>query len=431
MSTLSDQACKDAPLADKGRTRKLADGGGLFLLCTDAAKGWRLRYQNAAGKDALMSLGVYPAVSLTHARLAAAEYRAKLHRGESLTDARRRERTGADLQAKTFGEAAQEYNERRARDGNVDSKTLAHDARGFRHSKKLHRLTFADIDRPALLEVCNVIADSGRRETAKRMSGWLQRVWRFGYDRGYIAKTLPDVTQQGGSLGKSLPVVRQTHRPATVDLKEVGALLRVIPDNWIDWPGITPGVARALILTMRTACRPGNIQRAEWSEFDLDGSWPQHEGKPTWVIPRKKMKMKDESRTDHIVPLSTQAVALLQAQQRLSGQTQWVFPGARSDAIPISNVAMSAALLSLGYRDKQTPHGFRTTFKSLAQDILKADSEVVERQLAHQIGNEQARAYDRSQRLDERRALMQKYSDLLDSLRDGRDYSHLIPKVKA
>jgi integrase len=421
MPKLSVEACAAAPLAEHGKTRKLSDGGGLFLLITDAAKGWRFRYTKPGGKDALMSLGVYPTVTLARARELAADYRSKLGRGENLTEVRRREiDTTKPL---TFGQAAAEYNARRARGedpkGAVDEKTLAHDARGFRYSKRLHGMTFAEIKRKDLVDVCNVYAAAGKRETAKRMGGWFQRVWRFAYDQDYIAPGVPDVTQQGGPLGKSLPAVRTKHRPAMIDTKAIGALMRVIcVDHWVD-SYITVGVSRALQLAIRTAARAGNVFAAEWSEFDLEGSWPQHHGHATWVIPVRKMKMKDENRTDHIVPLSTQMVASLREHHKLTGHLRWVFPGARSDATHLSNNAMSSALRSLGYAGQQTQHGFRTTFKTLAGDLLKADWEVTERQLAHKIGNDVAGAYDRSQRLEERRKLMQDYSDLLDKLRDN------------
>jgi integrase len=140
----------------------------------------------------------------------------------------------------------------------------------------------------------------------------------------------------------------------------------------------------------------------------------------TWVIPLHRMKMRDDGRrADHVVPLSRQVVVILNAQKELTGHGKYVFPNPRTDARPISDAALSVALIALGYRGKHVPHGFRTTFKTLAQDVLKAESELVERQLAHKWGGDIAATYDASQRIDERRELMQRYSDLLDRLRDG------------
>jgi integrase len=420
MSILTAEQCEAQPLAPApGKTLKLNDGDGLFLLSTDKAKGWRFRYKNGGGKDALLSLGVFPAVSLEQARSAAADYRSKLGRGEALTDVRRKERSDTDLALKTFGEAAAEYNTRRAEAGDAAPKTLERCRLMFRHSGRLHRRTFAEISRPDILAVCQALESAGNRDSAKRLGIWITAVFRYAFDKGYAPQGMPDPTHQGGSIGKSLQPVREEHRAALVDPQAVGALMRVI--GFVDWVGpyVTATVGNALQLAARTAVRPGNIRFAEWAEIDLDGSWPANEGHPTWVIPVGKMKSQDGNRTDHIVPLSTQAVMLLKAQHERSGHLKWVYPGFRSDSVPISDAALPSALVSLGYKDQHTAHGFRTTFRTLASDMLKVDAEILERQLAHRVGNEVARAYDRSQRLEERRALMQAYSDLLDRLRDG------------
>lgn len=128
--------------------------------------------------------------------------------------------------------------------------------------------------------------------------------------------------------------------------------------------------------------------------------------------------MRDGNRTDHVVPLSRQVREILRAQQALTGHGKYVFPNARTDARPMTDAALSVALVALGYKDQHVPHGFRTTFKTLSLDVLKAELELIERQLAHKWGTEVQGAYDRAQRLDERRQLMQAYSDLLDKLRD-------------
>lgn len=414
MPILSAGQCAAAPLALTGRTLKLNDGDGLFLLCTDATKGWRFRYTNASGKDSLLSLGTFPGVSLAQARSAAAEYRSKLSRGESLITARRKERSDADLQTITFGQAGAEYNARREAGGDAAPKTLERCRLMFRHAGRLHRSTFAEISRKDILDVCRALETAGQRDSAKRLGIWITAVFRHAFDNKYFAGV--DPTHQGGTIGKSLLPVRETHRPGLTDRKAVGALMRVIDGSeWI----ITAGVSRALQLQARTIVRPGNICYAEWGEFDLDGIRPEHDGFATWVIPLKKMKSKDGNRSDHVVPLSAQALAILRRQYELTGHLRWVFPGARSDGAPMSDAAMAAALINFGYKDQHTAHGFRTTFRTLASDMLKVESELLERQLAHRVGNDVARAYDKSQRLDERRPLMQRYSDLLDKLRDG------------
>jgi integrase len=402
---LTAQQCEAAPLTHGNAIKKLSDGGGLFLQIDSRSKGWRLRYR-FNGKDSLMSLGVYPTVSLEKARTLAKDARAKLERGESPADARRKERDDAWLQAaKTFGVVAAEYN---ASQLHTSAKTQERHRRLYGHARKLHSRTFAQIERPDILTVCRTLEGVGKRETAHRLGIYVSQVFRFARDNGYFKGVDPTA----GGFGKSLSPVRTVNRPALTESRAVGGLMRNIDSGEFLMMGAT--VTRALQLLARTAVRPGELANAEWSEVDLTGQ--RHNGKPTWVIPLHRMKMRDANRSNHVVPLSRQAVAILEAQQTLTGDGKYIFPNSRSAARPMSDAAMSAALIGLGYRDQHCPHGFRATFKTLAHDVLKAESELVERQLAHRVGSEVARAYDRSQRLEERRKLMQDYSDLLDKL---------------
>lgn len=405
---LTAQLVQAAPFTVGKQIKKLADGGGLFLQINANSKAWRFRYSNA-GRDALMSLGVYPAVSLDQARTAAAEARAKLTRGENPSEARRRERDEQWVQdSKTFGVVAAEYNARQQT--HLSVKSLDRQARMYRHTGKLHRLAFSEIERPQILGLCRVFEHAGKNETAHRIGIYIAQVFRFARDEGYYKGVDPTV----GGFGKSLQPQRVVNQPALTDPREVGGLMRNVDTGEFLMMGTT--VTHALMLLARTAVRPGELAQAQWDEFDLTGK--RHHGAPTWVIPLHRMKMKDANRSDHIVPLSRQALKILQDQHALTGHGKYVFPNDRTIVRPMSDAAMSVALISLGLRGRHVPHGFRTTFKTLAQDMLKAESELVERQLAHRVGNSVAGAYDRSQRLDERRKLMQDYSDLLDRLRE-------------
>jgi integrase len=409
MPALTVEQVKTTPLTDGKAIRKLQDGDGLFLQVDAKSKGWRFRYR-FAGKDSLLSLGVYPQVSIEQARGAAAEARAQLNRGENPSEARRRARGEAWLEAaKTFGVVAAEYNA--TREG-AAAKTVERCRRMYRHSRKIHGRTFAQIERPDILALCET---RGRvtRETAHRLGIYIGQVFTFARDKGYYKGVDPTAGGVGKSLSRILGEHKEKHRPALTEPAAVGMLLRMMDS--FPTMGATPTVASALQVLARTAVRPGELANAEWIEMDLDGA--KHDGNPTWVIPLHRMKEKDERRPDHIVPLSRQAVAILKAQHALTGHGRYVFPNQRSDVRPMSEGGMSAALIALSYRDQHCPHGFRATFKTLAQDVLKAESELVERQLAHRVGNDVARAYDRSQRLEERRTLMQSYSDLLDRLR--------------
>lgn len=393
------------------KMKKLSDGGGLFLQIDGHGKAWRFRYRRT-GKDALMSLGVYPAVSLVQARAAAAATRKQLAEGIDPQYFRQTERDQRWLETtKTFGVVAGEYN------GTQDhraAKTVERCRRLLRHAKKLHNRMFTELERPVLLQACRVLEQAGKHETAHRLGIYFTQVFRYARDEGYFKGVDPTL----GGFGKSLKPVQEVHQAALTARRDVGGLMRNIDGwEWVELVGATVG--RALQILARTAVRPGELRQAEWAEFDLTGEHERHEGQPTWVIPLHRMKMVDGNRTDHIVPLSRQVLAVLEAQHALTGHGKYVFPNARTDARPMTDAALSVALVALGYKDRHVPHGFRTTFKTLAEDVLKAETEIVERQLAHKWGTEVAGAYDRGQKLDERRSLVQAYSDLLDKLRDS------------
>lgn len=415
---LTEQEALTAPLAIKGKTRKLSDGQGLFLLITDAAKGWRFRFKRG-GKDALMSLGVYPEVSVGEARKKAQAQRDLLRNGSDPQATRQTALATERNHAVTFGVVARKYNEgmaARVAIGQQSRKTLERCARMYRHSGKLHSKTFEQIKRADMLSLCETLARSGRRESAHRLGIWLRAVWLYAIDKEHC-RPENDPTARGfsRSLTREGLSVETVNRPALTDPKAVGALMRVIDGSeWLFEDGrgaVGPTVSKALQLLARTVVRPGELAAAEWREFNLEGR------ESVWVLPLGRMKMQDAARTDHVVPLSRQAVAILKAQHKLTGHGKYVFPHHRTDDRPMTGAAMPAALLSLGYRDQHCPHGFRSTFSTLAREHLKAESEIVERQLAHKVGSEVQGAYDRSQRLAERRVLMQDYSDLLEKLR--------------
>lgn len=401
---LTIDAVEKAALPGGQKIAKLSDGGGLYLLIEPRGKSWRFRYRRA-GKDALMSLGTYPETSLASARTKADEVRALLAKGEDPQAVRQKQRDQKWVEgAKTFGVAAGEYN---AKQDHRAKKTVDRCRRMYRHSTKLHHRTFAELDRPMLLQACRTIEAAGKHETAHRLGIYFAQVFRYARDEGYFKGVDPTA----GGFGKSLKPLQEEHHAALTDPKAVGSLLANIDSwEWLDTGrGIGATVGRGLQLLARTAVRPGELAKAEWEEILGD----------TWTIPVHRMKMRDSNRTNHVVPLSRQAILILEAQRALTGHGRYVFPNARTDARPMSDAALSVALIAIGYRNQHVPHGFRTTFKTLAQDVLKVDRDLVERQLAHKIGSDVEGAYDKSQRLDERRILMQRYSDLLDRLRGG------------
>jgi integrase len=200
------------------------------------------------------------------------------------------------------------------------------------------------------------------------------------------------------------------HRAAITDPAQVGELLRAL----LACTG-QPTTQAALQLAALTFQRPGEIRGAAWAEFDLDAA--------TWLIPSHRMKRNLQGKAtgpDHLVPLSRQAVAVLRGLQPLTGSGLLVFPGLRDRARPISDMTLNAALRRLGYDgDQMTAHGFRAMARTMLSERLGIAPEVIEAQLAHSVPDALGRAYNRTEFTDQRRQMMQAWSDYLDTLRTG------------
>jgi integrase len=245
-----------------------------------------------------------------------------------------------------------------------------------------------------VLSVLRRIEERGRHETAHRVRSECGNVFRYAVVTGRAERDpTPDLR------GAIAAVVRR-NRPAIVEPLRIGELMRAIY-------GYRGDVATefALKLLPLTFVRPGELRLALWHEFDL--------GRAEWRIPGERMKMREL----HVVPLATQAVALLKDLHSLTGDGVFVFPSIRSRDRPISDNTVNAALRRLGFgRDEMVAHGFR----SMASTCLNEQGwhpDVIELQLAHAERNEVRGAYNRAQRLDERRRMMQTWADYLDTLR--------------
>jgi len=162
-----------------------------------------------------------------------------------------------------------------------------------------------------------------------------------------------------------------------------------------------------LQFTALTACRSGEVRNALWSEIDLE--------EKEWHIPAERMKM----RRGHIVPLSKQALAVIERAGKLWGNEGLIFPSVRDSSKPMSDNAMSKALRDMGYRGKATPHGFRSSFSSMAHEKSGFASEVIEKALAHEEKNKIKGAYNRAEYLEQRRELMQWWGRQLQLLEYG------------
>lgn len=415
---LTDSKCRrpTRPAAKPGSSRKdagpfkLADGGGLYLLVhpADGARYWRMNF-TFGGKYRTLAFGRYPAVTLAQARARRDEAREQIAAGIDPTAERRLRKLTEPLStASTFEAVAREWfgrerpkwTEKYA--GNVE--------------RRLHRDVFrwigsrpvADVTTMEVLALLRKVQERGAIETAHRIKSDCSQVFKYAIETGRRTDADPTGNLSRGALLTPDP---RSHAAIT-DPAQFGALLRAIDG----YAGGTV-VRGALRLAPLVFVRPGELRRAQWSEFDLDAG--------VWEIPADRMKRPKAEKlisAAHIVPLSRQAVAILRELHNETGPDGYVFPTPRSTTRPMSENAVLAALRALGYsRDEMTGHGFRAAARTMLVERLKIPSEIVEMQLAHAVRDANGRAYNRVQWIEERTAMVQRWADYLDTLRTGAD----------
>lgn len=391
---LTELAIRAAKPSEKNY--KLHDSGGLYLIvATGGGKWWRYDYR-IAGKRKTISLGTYPQVSLKSARLKRDESRLTLASGMDPSPAANQANQPV---ANGFEAVAREWY-RRFSIGWVDS-------HGIRILRRLERdifpwigdLQIADIKAPELLACLRRIEDRGATETAHRALQNCNQVFRYAMATGVVDRN------PASDLRGALAPVREQHYAAILKPKQLGDLLRSM-----DGYEGTFVTKCALRLAPLLFVRPGELRKAEWSEFDLEAA--------EWNIPAERMKM----RQAHLVPLATQAVTILSELKALTGRGCYVFPGARSDSRPMSDNAVLSALRRMGYsKNEMTGHGFRAVARTILDEVLGVRPDFIEHQLAHAVRDPNGRAYNRTAHLGERRKMMQQWADYLDRLKEGKE----------
>jgi integrase len=400
---LSASAVRDAK--PQAAARKLRDERGLYLLVQpNGARWWRFDYRRpGTGKRNTLSLGTYPDVSLKLARTRRDDARKLLADGIDPADKRKAEAVAA---ADTFEAVAREWYATRAA-----SWVPAHGERIMRRLERdvfpwIGRKPIASVQAPDVLAILRRIQARGAIETAHRALTNIGQVIRYGIATG---RTQADVTHK---LGESLIPVTKRHHAAIIDPDQLGHLLRDIDA----YNGTLP-VRCALQLAPLVFLRPGELRQAEWTEFDLDAG--------EWNIPAHRRKLKKALKDDpltgaHLVPLASQAVAILRELQPLTGAGRFVFPGTRDRKKPLSDMALLAALRRMGYdKSTVTTHGWRATARTILDEGLGFPMHVIEHQLDHAVKDANGRAYNRTSFLPERRKMMQAWADYLDALRAG------------
>ena len=395
---LTDTAIRKAKPAEKAR--RLYDGGGLYLEISPAGgKLWRQKY-TIGGKEKRLAHGSYPDVTLAQARQRRDDARRLLADGVDPGEHRKAVKAAAAArEADSFEVLGREWFAKRApawAPSHADKVILRLENDVF---PWIGGRPVGEITAQELLSVANRITDRGAVETAHRAMQYCAAVFRYAVVTGRAARN-PAVDLRG-----ALPVARKVHRAAITDPAKLGELLRAID-------GYTGSLVTksALRLAPLVFVRPGELRRAEWAEIDFE-----HEGGPLWSIPADKMKMRDP----HVVPLASQAVAILRELQPLTGGGRYVFPGGHSPRRPMSENAVLAALRRMGYaKDEMSGHGFRAAARTILDEVLHFRPDYIEHQLAHAVKDPNGRAYNRTSHLPERRKMMQAWADYLDALRD-------------
>lgn len=392
---LSDKAIQAAKARE--RPYKLADGGGLTLLVKpNGSKLWRFRYRYD-GREKMLGLGSYPDTGAKLAREKREEARKLLAEGLDPSRSRQAEKAARN---NTFEAVSREWlalQEDRLAPATYEKAvwTLTTLVFPYLGTHPIHKITAGDV-----LKVLKRIEGRGLRETAHRTRQRISQVCRYAV---VTERATHDVTL---SLRGALAAVVTTNHAAITEPAEIGELLRSIEaykGQAVTWS--------ALRIAPLVFVRPGELRHAEWSEFNLEGEDPQ------WRIPAAKMKMREQ----HIVPLSKQAVKILEELKSLTGHGRYLFPALTTTTRCMSENTINLALRRMGYaHDEMTGHGFR----SLASTCLNEQGyhpDLIELQLAHAERNQVRAAYNKAQRLPERRKMMQAWADYLDGLREDAD----------
>jgi integrase len=393
---LTDREVKAAK--PKAAKYTLSDGQGLTLLVLPAgSKYWRLRYY-FGGKRRVAAVGKpYPRTSLADARVRANEFRTLLAKGQDPAEhVREGKSTVQQMVANTFGKAADAWYDFRAKMWNV--KTAAQ-ARHYLDRDLLPKLRSRPLDRITPMELGHLvegIEQRGAFDVAKKTRQWLKAIFSYARAKGWTkndpAGDLQAVMQKGPGV----------HNYAHLQVAELPGFLHAL-----DAYNGSQLVKACAKLSLWTANRPGVTRTLRWDELDLDAG--------LWTIGKGRDLMKRGYA--HVTPLPTQAIALLRDLKKVSGQFEHVFVGRNDPSKPICDGAVAGMLKTIGYRGKQTAHGFRHLISTaLNEQGYSADH--VERQLAHgDPDNDKIRGiYNKAAYLDPRRKMMQAWADHLDRL---------------
>jgi len=372
---------------------KLADGQGLFLNITPpGGKLWRGKYY-FGGKEGLATYGGYPEVSLKEARRKHQETRQQLANGINPAHKKRADKIASQLSVEnSFERVAEEWFAKKKPTWAYNHWTKV--ARMMRQGlfPSIGNRAIADIKPIEVLAALRKIESRGKYETAKRTKQIASQIFRYAVATG---RTESDPCRD---LDGALTPPKKRHFPAITEPKQVGPLLRAF-DSYSG----SAVVRAALKLGPLTFVRPGELRHGRWEDID----WQEKEWR--FVVTK--------TQTNHIVPLSTQAMAVLEELYPLTNRSEYIFPSQRSAKRPMSDNAVLSAMrrMDIG-KDEMCGHGFRAMARTILDEVLQFDIAIIEHQLAHVVRDPNGRAYNRTAHLPQRHQMMQTWADYLDSL---------------
>ena len=379
---------------------KISDGGGMFLLIKpNGTRLWRLKYR-IQGKEKLMALGKYPEVSLAQARGKRELAREKISQQIDPLQLQREEKLRAEeeekrIKANSFVMIAEEWLSK------MEAKWKPSHTHKVRRSLEIHVFPFigqkpiTQIESSELLDMLRGVQERGTPEVANRVLQRLSRIFQMGIILG-VSKRNPAAHLQG-----VLPSPRHNHYKSLKE-SELSEFIKRL--DTYDGKKLT---RLALEMIIHTALRTTELRLAEWSEFETESE------QPIWRIPGDRMKMKDL----HLVPLSRQVIVLLEQIREISGDGKLLFPSEKNPNQAMSYNTMLFALYRMGYHSRITVHGFRSLFSTYANEKGRFRPDVIERQLAHAPRDKVRGAYNHAEYLEERRELLQWWSDHLENFR--------------
>ena len=392
-------------LKPKDKVYRVSDGDGLAIeVSTSGGKHWRWRYYYQ-GKAQMLALGKYPILTLAEARKKRDEAKALLAAGKHLTREKKIQKLRkAHEGANTFEKIARRWLEMKEEGLNAKYAKQCL-ARMEQHVfTRIGDLPITDITIPDVVEVVEAIGKRGTVETAKRMKQLMGQIFRYAAQRGLCQHN------PAADLRDILPSQEDKHYACVhpSELPELIVKIEAQSNNFGKY---------AMKLLMLTFVRTGELIGAKWEEINWD--------KEEWNIPKERMKMK----RPHVVPLSSQALAVLKQLQAFTGDKIHIFHSAASASKHISNGTVLMGLRRMGYQNTMTGHGFRT----LASTILNEKGyapDVIERQLAHEDEDKIRSAYNRAEYFLERKKMMQDYADFLDDVAK-QDTNKIVPLRKS